>query len=310
VIRLLLVFVIVSLAQIFGDTDDRRDVTLLRGRDRAVVNAVVTLVGRDGIINVSDESFRLMTSELRNERGFCADENFSNQRALLTDYCSGVLIAPDVIATAGHCVETEADCRSYVYVFGYNSQTVNQNLSRDQLYECQELLHIELDEQRDAAFIKLDRPVIGVTPLSWRRSGSLAVGDQVYTVGSPYGLPLLRADGEILYVGENLEGLSTDIDSFSGNSGGPVLNSRNHEIEGILVGGEPIPQSFYDSSARCFRWEQATPVDEDTYRPYGFRSEIVTRTRVIPVSDILHLFERYGRSARTGVNDAASEALD
>ena len=223
--------------------------------------------------------------------------------------CSAILIAPDVILSAGHCVKTIQECKSFIYVTGYSQDRLANGFPADSRYECKKLLDWGLNELEDFSVIRLNRPVEGVVPLRWRREGNLEKGDGLYTIGSPFGLPLKKSDGRVEYVSDDAAGVSTTIDSFEGNSGGPVLNPSSSLLEGILVGGEPAPTLFMDRRSGCLRWSRATPVRTNRYRPYGNENEIVTRTRVVPVSDLIEVLERFG-SYGLPTHSQNSESLD
>ncbi|HAU89128.1 MAG TPA: serine protease, partial [Elusimicrobia bacterium] len=57
-----------------------------------------------------------------------------------------------------------------------------------------------------------------------------------------------------------------DLDTFGGNSGSPVFNTRTKKIEGILVRGD---EDFLDSPAGCTTMA--------TYEQTGGRGEDVTK---------------------------------
>ncbi len=188
---------------------------------------------------------------LANAQNVCAAERFSEQFTL--PHCTGFLIAPDLIMTAGHCVTNELDCQTSSWVFDFLPS--NEYLEKKNVYECKRIVQQELSssmfKMRDYAIVQLDRPVTPERkPLKLRLEGRAHVGTPVVVIGHPTGLPLKIADNakirpfnwtEILTPIRTIARKSSyfiaDLDTFAGNSGSPVFNQKTGEIEGILVQG-------------------------------------------------------------------------
>lgn len=184
------------------------------------------------------------------DAGVCLDERFTSQ--IVLPYCSGFLVAPDVLVTAGHCVTDLDDCSRFLWAFGYeNGQT---SLAKKDVYRCQAIIEQELNETkfttRDYAVIKLDRPVMDRAPLKFRKFGRPNRGTPLYVIGHPMRLPLKIADGAEVK-GWNSEERETplktlfkrrfylhaNLDTYQGNSGSPVFNEETGLVEGILIEG-------------------------------------------------------------------------
>ena len=189
------------------------------------------------------------SSTLSDAYRVCKDERFANQKIL--PVCTGFLIAPDILLTAGHCVRTAASCRDYVWVFDYLDKTTN--ILKKDVYSCKQVLGQNyssgLFSARDYAIIKLDRKSER-EPLDLRRKGSVDRGDEVAVIGHPSGLPLKIADNA--QVQKNyLFTFKTNLDTFAGNSGSPVINTKEGIVEGILVEG--ADDYIVDSANACRR---------------------------------------------------------
>lgn len=207
------------------------------------------------------EEFRLRMSEnqnyfffdtgrtLRRNMNVCEGERFVEQ-PLLPD-CTGFLIAPDLLATAGHCVETQFQCRNFKWVFGYTEGTTR--IKREDVYGCKEIIAQDLAQvqfvTRDYAIIRLDRPVEDREPLPVRLEGWARVGTDLAVIGHPSGLPMKVAD-EAKIRSSRINFFYTDLDTFSGNSGSPVINQETGIVEGILVEGEEDYE--FSSARRCY----------------------------------------------------------
>ncbi len=161
--------------------------------------------------------------------------------------CTGFLVAPDIMVTAGHCINSMEEANKWYWLFDYTSDmqwNLDGNyvtINRDNLYEVSEILGSKLegeedDELEDYAVMKLDRVVTDRKPYRIRSSGDASASTNVYTIGSPTGLPLkISLDSEVLNEGNDYW-FKTNIDAFPGNSGGPVFDPNGY-IEGILVRG-------------------------------------------------------------------------
>lgn len=179
-------------------------------------------------------------AETLEDRGICGKERFSKQISAAN--CSGFLVAPNVLVTAGHCIRSEADCRSYKWVFDYKVDYEDQgaiNVPASSVYSCKKIIDRSLNgvTKDDYAVIELDRKVTDRRPLSFRRSGKVAKGASLVVIGHPTGLPTKIADGA------KVRSLSTkyfvaNLDTYGGNSGSAVFNANTSEVEGILVRGD------------------------------------------------------------------------
>lgn len=162
--------------------------------------------------------------------------------------CTGFLIAPDVLVTAGHCIKTIEDANEYIFLFDYttalvfDSATNSFTFDEENAFEVSEVLSSELsdddvsrDELLDYAVLKLDRKS-DRAPYRFRTSGSVGKNTSIYAMGAPTGLPLKFSEKAVVVDDEPKKWFKSSIDAFPGNSGGPVFD-QNGFIEGILVRG-------------------------------------------------------------------------
>jgi V8-like Glu-specific endopeptidase len=101
----------------------------------------------------------------------------------------------------------------------------------------------------DYALIRLDRKVVGRTPLKYRKSGKIAEGQEIVVIGHPTGLPTKVAGGANVRENHRDVFFNANLDTFGGNSGSAVFNADTGEVEGILVRGEQDYE--YDWSKGC-----------------------------------------------------------
>lgn len=225
---------------IYGD-DDRKDffeVTSTVWQERAL--STVALIQKNKLSKV-DNGYNIATGVYGTTQNLCKSEPFYDQ--VTAAFCSGSLIAPDVIMTAGHCVRTASACSSvrFVFNFAYKSFAQDPKFASDEdVYSCQSLIHSELNSSNlsDYALIRLDRPVTGRKPLPVRLSGNLAEGEPLVVIGHPSGLATKVAAGaSVRSIAPNAYFIA-NLDTYGGNSGSAVFNEQTGLIEGILVRGE------------------------------------------------------------------------
>lgn len=179
---------------------------------------------------------------LTDAMGLCSSERFSEQ--LSVGRCSGFLVSEDTLVTAGHCAQTQAECEAHAWVFDYkitdpSDLDINTKVDPRNVFLCKKLVAQALDEQTqmDYAVIKLDRKVMGRTPLKIRKSGEVKKGDKLVVIGYPSGLPMKISDGAKVKRSTNPVYFKTNLDTYGGNSGSAVFNVKTGEVEGILVRG-------------------------------------------------------------------------
>lgn len=168
----------------------------------------------------------------------CPEERFADQPAHAE--CSAFLVGEDLLATAGHCVN-ELACASGLlrWVFDYRIENLDGlELSLDNIYECKEVLLHKNDFVEDYALIRLDRPVLDRSPLSFRTQGEVEMETPLVIIGHPGGIPTkIASDAQVRNTSSPYTFIA-NLDAFGGNSGSPVLNAETGIVEGILVRGE------------------------------------------------------------------------
>jgi hypothetical protein len=201
---------------------------------------------RDGAITVRGASTYGATQNL------CAEEPYRAQPDAA--FCSGFLVAPDVIATAGHCVDSAQDCASIAFVFGYrmnSASAAGTTFPAGDVYFCRAVLGREETGTSDWALIRVDRAAANRTPLAVRRSGIVANNQPLVVMGHPSGIPLKVAGNATVRNNRPAAYFEANLDSYAGNSGSPVLDAQSLTVEGILVRGN---EDFaLDAARRCFR---------------------------------------------------------
>jgi V8-like Glu-specific endopeptidase len=201
---------------------------------KSLSRSVAGKVEKDLLVKEGSE-YKLPSQTLQNVMGVCANERFSSQTSFVE--CSGFLVAPDLLLTAGHCVQTQTDCEQSKWVFDYVLGTKSVNEAK--VFSCKEIVSQSVGYNNDYAVLRLDRPVLDREPLKLRKNGELDQKTKLIVVGHPSGLPLKISDnGTVRDVLSDHDFFVAEIDTFGGNSGSPVLNQETLEVEGILVRGD------------------------------------------------------------------------
>ncbi|MFX3675764.1 MAG: trypsin-like serine peptidase [bacterium] len=193
--------------------------------------------------------------------GFCSDANFAGQPHLAN--CSATLITPDLVLTAAHCLEqAELDCSGYKIVFDFALGQSVEKFSKDQVYDCKEVVYYKFDQtlaSDDLAIIRLDRRVNDRSPIPVRKKLP-TMDTHLSMIGYPLGLPQKADDdGKVLSIDSKNVSFKHDLDTFSCNSGGPIFDEAG-QLTGVLVRGTG-PNQTSRTNSNCYDWSVAGQSD-------------------------------------------------
>jgi hypothetical protein len=227
--------------------DDRSEVFQLSpGPDLDDADSVVALFRAAAVADNGDGTSTLSTVNFGRQHNLCSSERFREQPT--GAFCSGFLVAPDIVATAGHCVNADnvGDVR---FVFGFRMRDAEtaQTVIRDgEIYRGVAVIgHQLVGNGPDWALVRIDRPSATIaSPASGAREGS-AIQRPSTSSGIPPGCRIRRRGGRAR---ECARRLFVANPTYGGNSGSPVFNSETHEVEGPSA-ARPI--SCAAALARC-----------------------------------------------------------
>ena len=255
---------------IYGE-DSRRDLFALNQSEwLRLSGSSVALISPHNMIFLDNQHVKIQGPSLSANERLCRGQQFENQPVV--SLCSGVLISPSLVLTAGHCIFNEKQCRSTQFVFGVAFRTSSQRevvVSRSEIYSCAELIHSQHSNASQAvsdfAVIRLDRRVQGHAIASVDLRPVLPIGQPLIAFGYPNGIPMKFIGGRVRSNDPALSLFVTNLDSFDRNSGSPVFDVQTGKLEGIIVDGE----EDFIRDGQCFR---ARHCSND-----GCRGESVTR---------------------------------
>ncbi len=250
-------------SQIVYGQDNRKDLKNIK--DVQAKKLTSSIAGRIFKYALSDEGRHYSIEDfktLAESMNVCSGERFENQPTIVD--CTGFLISPNLLATAGHCIVNAGqtlrngfsqNCEFYSWIFDFNVSKQDKlnlkKISKNRVYGCKKVISAKYTDDEDFAVIELDRKVEGRTPLKINKKNNIKSGTPLFVLGHPSGLPLKYANNAKVFSVEKTF-FSTNLDTFGGNSGSPVINERTYLVEGILVRGDTDYYSIKLSSGkRC-----------------------------------------------------------
>lgn len=187
----------------------------------------------------ADGRYQIATgSTLATSQRVCSTEPYRTQPT--SAFCTGFLVGPDLLATAGHCITSATSCTGTTIAFGFrmdDAATVRATVDAADVYRCATIVGRVQTTTDDWAVVRLDRAVTGHAPLAIRRTGAVTINDPLVVIGHPSGLPLKVAGGATVRNSSPANYFEANLDTYGGNSGSPVFNAVTGVVEGILVRG-------------------------------------------------------------------------
>jgi hypothetical protein len=229
---------------IYGD-DDRRQISELsdsEGELKELSRSVLAQVPRWRISSEEVDSYTLETKSLEKGMNFCPDEKFASLP--LVSSCTGFLIGSDLMLTAGHCVKDKFECQKNIWILDYDNELgfSNENqfvkIDKNKVVTCEKLISVQENVKLDYALIKISKKLEDRKTFSIRKLGKVSSEATLAVIGHPMGLPKIVAGQARIRNNSLSYTFLTNADTFSGNSGSPVINMASLQVEGILVRGD------------------------------------------------------------------------
>jgi V8-like Glu-specific endopeptidase len=253
----------------------------------------------------------LPPQKLGSEMGLCEGERFAEQSNAVV--CSGFLVGPDLLVTAGHCIQTQDDCNETSWVFDYKLKAKNNRadvmVDNESIYKCSKVIEAKLFSDEDGtridySLVKLDRVVKGKKPLKIRTKSKVATNTDIVVIGHPSGLPQKVSAGAKVLVNDDKHYFKTNLDTFGGNSGSAVFDEKSGQVEGILVRGA---KDYERAPEGCMRVHKTTDEISDFAR-YGESVSRITDIKSLKLRSIFFESAKSGDVAK--IKEIVSEGLN
>jgi Trypsin-like peptidase domain len=270
---------------VYGE-DDRADLYEVEPRlEQLARSSAVALLSPSQLHRTETGSYVIHAPPYAELQELCPGERFAEQPAAAS--CSGVLVAPDLVVTAGHCFGVTAsggvDCTNDRYVLGFWLSAPNPEqivIPSDAVFDCQRVLGrvvapVASACRFDIAVIQLDRPVADATTQSLRATAPQQA-ERLTVIGYPAGLPVKIDTGAQVMDARAEAGdfFTLSSDTFAISSGSGVFDA-----EGTLIGLFARGRTDYDQDGTCQRVhresEGAAPAFEEA-------------TKIAAVQELLH----------------------
>lgn len=237
---------------IYGE-DNREDIMKVKNWHHTyLAESTAAMIHKNKFVEEGG-NFVVMGQLLKDKLKLCSGERFENQTTAAT--CSGFLVGPNILVTAGHCAEVSNFCEDFKWAFNFYHKRDGEpvKISKSDIFHCKKIIHKVKNNssKTDFAIIELDREVRLVKPLELRQDNETPLGAPLVVIGNPTGLPTKVSDGAFVRDNSHPQFLVTNLDTFGGNSGSAVFNDETGLVEGILVRGER--DYVYDSVTKCYR---------------------------------------------------------
>ncbi len=193
----------------------------------------------------------------------CGGFQFKHQRVPPLGICTCFLIGPNLIATAGHCLEKKKSTEAEILLDCYASESCDkmEQIRTNPIYSIDSCLFFRDDKLVDLAIYRLAEKVDShqILTLDFSMPATLQA---LYAWGHPYGLPLKFVDGSILAKVEDNK-CQTQLDMSAGNSGSPIFAQSTNQVIGVFVAGSrdynencgKMPDSCIFESKGCLDFE-------------------------------------------------------
>lgn len=264
---------------IYGDDNRRLMSELDTNSDLQAINSSRSILAQipNWRAKITKETVSVETRDLKFGLNICDGEKFLDQP--LVSSCTAFLVGPDLIVTAGHCIKDKYDCKKQTWVLDYDSAgdftgpTGVITFPKDKAYSCTELISWSENSNLDYALVRLDRKITDREPLKVRRDGKTSTNESLMVLGHPLGMPKMLTDNIMIRDNSMTYFFKTNADTFSGNSGSPVIGMNSGLVEGLLVRGDDDFVMDLDlgcqKMARCGNKDcRGESVQRSTYLPF------------------------------------------
>jgi len=297
-----------AISKIIHNEDNRLQTFEYVDQSIANLGKAVSIITNKSKLHYFDKDHYVFSApSLGDKLNLCAGEKFIDEPTL--GHCSAFLIGKDLVATAGHCVTKEksspealeSSCRRMRIIFNFNKQELennsintgkNKTIKKENVFKCTQVIAHQYKKTKyqlkDYAVLKLDRPVNNAKPLKIRKRGLPIENTKLVTIGHPLGIPqkisgeakifpFAKEDDENFFqaILKKRHIFYSNLDTFAGNSGSPVINEDTLRVEGIFIGGDE-EDFLFDENSWC-RKVKVKPSDKKNVKEYVQRIKLIKK---------------------------------
>lgn len=205
---------------------------------RDAADCVAAVFHATAVVDAGDGRARLTTTPFGRELGIAPEERFHGQPA--GALATAFLAAPDLMVTAGHVVD-RLPVRDMRFVFGFRldaSGEARVSVPLADVYAAEEVVASRTDDAgADWAVVRLARGAEGRPLPALRRGREVRLGEPLYTIGHPRGLPAKFADNAVVRVDTHPDYFVANLDTYVHCSGSPVFGG-DHQVVGVVCRGK------------------------------------------------------------------------
>ena len=261
-----------SLPQVIYGDDGRRE-PYLSDVPQSIIRATALLSDRQDLQPIAG-GYQLRTLAMGKRYNTCTDETFASQPSV-EGKCSGFLVAPDLLVSAGHCFLDSGACQQMAIIFDYAFRGDDSDPTRiltADVYRCNKIIkriYRPYGDGADYAVIRLDRAT-DRQPLTIRTVGKIKDDALLMVIGHPLGMPAKISFGTQVIANDKDRYFVSDSDTYDVSSGSPVIDSVSGLVEGIIVRGE---EDFIVTDSGCQR-SLVCPSADNCYGEHVVRSTV------------------------------------
>ncbi len=220
---------------IYGE-DGRREVRDSSPEVQALAGSVAALFLRRDVREL-DGRFQILARPMGEVYQLADGERFAEQPSGASG--TAWVIDEHHMVTAGHCIPPEG-AADLVCIFGF---VLDETGEPPEWFDAEQVAFPSAvlsarpqgeGDDGDWAVLRFDE-ALAAPPLRVR-GREVEVGEEVWMLGCPCGIPLKYAPGGVVTRHKNDDRFYATLDAFAGNSGSPVFDEY-HEVVGILVRG-------------------------------------------------------------------------
>ena len=243
-------------------------------------------------------------------RYVCENEPYLNEVSI--GDCSGVLIKPNIVATAGHCVDKHIWNKSWFFNYQQGDDLNNkiaykvkhiifqdfnmikasysprlQKINKQRIAKHMPPLPADIynySMYRDIALLKLDKRVPTFSAVNINFDPFIK-GKKAISIGYPLGISLKYGDSGTLIAMGNAYYMVSTIKTLKGNSGGPLYDLETGELIGITVNKGRFNYFGLKANKRCYGFTKQPRNDILTAHPLDHLSGHMNLKLLKPLID-------------------------